>query len=64
MKEAISNSTCNFVLSFREILYTHQKQCEKSGKYVEADFAKKRLAKMRTDLEKHKRDEMLVKHEE
>ena len=25
----------------REILYTHQKQCEKSGKYVEADLAKR-----------------------
>lgn len=55
MKAVTSNNICTFTFSFRDILYTHQKQCEKSGKYVEADFAKKRLAKMRTDLEKHKR---------
>lgn len=44
-----------FFINKREILYTHQKQCEKTGKYMEADLAKKKLTKMRGELEKNKR---------
>ena len=40
----------------------HQKQWEKEGKYMEADMAKKKLTKMRGDLDKQKRDQLRVRH--
>ena len=31
----------------REALYSHQKNCEKTGKYMEAETAKRRLVKVK-----------------
>lgn len=47
----------------REILFAHQKNCEKTGKYMEADAAKKRLAKMKSELERQRRGELVVRFE-
>lgn len=46
-KSRISNV---FLPQFREILFAHQKTCEKTGKYLEAEAVKKRLAKLKTEL--------------
>ena len=44
-------------------MYTHQKQWEKEGKYMEADMAKKKLTQMRQELDKQKKGDLLTKHE-
>lgn len=46
------------------MLYSHQKNCEKTGKYLEADTAKKRLTKVKEELEKQRKEELLVRFEE
>jgi len=44
--------------STREVLLEHQKNCEKSGKYVEAEMAKRRLAELKVEFEKRSKTEM------
>ena len=48
---------------YMEILYGHQKQCEKEGKYQQADMAKKKLNKLRIELDRQKKDQIVTKHE-
>ena len=48
---------------YMEILYGHQKQCEKEGKYQQADMAKKKLGKLRIELDKQKKENLIEKHE-
>jgi hypothetical protein len=45
-------------------LFAHQKNCEKSGKYMEAELAKKKLVKMKEELEKQRREDMFTKNDE
>jgi len=41
------------------LLFAHQKNCQKTGKYMEADLAKKQLAKMKIELERQRKEELL-----
>lgn len=50
-------------MKFRSILYDHQKLCEKNGKYIEADLAKKKLTELRQELQRKTKDEMRSKHQ-
>lgn len=50
--------------SHSEVLYSHQKTCEKTGKYMEAETAKRRLAKVKEELEKHRKEELLARFQE
>jgi hypothetical protein len=43
-------------------LYEHQKNSQQSGKYIEADLAKKKLAELKGDLQKKLRDEIRKRH--
>ena len=45
-----------------DVLSEHQLNCEKSGKYVEADMAKKRVAELKTELERKKKEDLKNKH--
>ena len=49
---------------YMEVLYTHQKTCEKSGKYMEAETAKRQLAKVKTELERQRKEELCMRFEE
>lgn len=42
------------------MLFAHQKQCQKAGKYMEADLAKKQLARMKVELERQRKDQLLL----
>lgn len=48
----ISKATCIHFVEHSSILYDHQKMCEKNGKYMEADLAKKKLAELRVELQR------------
>ena len=37
---------------YREVLYAQQKKCEKVGKYMEAETAKRQLVRVKAELEK------------
>ncbi|CAD8100759.1 unnamed protein product [Paramecium primaurelia] len=45
-----------------QILYDHQKSCEKAGKYLEADQAKKRLGELKKDLDQKNKIEVKDRH--
>ncbi|CAK68353.1 unnamed protein product (macronuclear) [Paramecium tetraurelia] len=45
-----------------QILYEHQKSCEKAGKYLEADQAKKRLAELKKELDQKNKYEVKDRH--
>ncbi|CAD8210846.1 unnamed protein product [Paramecium octaurelia] len=45
-----------------QILYDHQKSCEKAGKYLEADQAKKRLGELKKDLDSKNKIEVKDRH--
>ncbi|CAK66514.1 unnamed protein product (macronuclear) [Paramecium tetraurelia] len=45
-----------------QILYDHQKSCEKAGKYLEADQAKKRLGELKKDLDQKNKFEVKDRH--
>eukprot|EP00825_Cyclidium_porcatum_P039713 TRINITY_DN4882_c0_g1_i1.p1 TRINITY_DN4882_c0_g1~~TRINITY_DN4882_c0_g1_i1.p1 ORF type:complete len:319 (-),score=88.16 TRINITY_DN4882_c0_g1_i1:372-1328(-) len=45
-----------------EILYDHQKNCEKQGKYVEAEITKRRLKELKIQLESSNKKEMKDRH--
>ncbi|CAD8127137.1 unnamed protein product [Paramecium sonneborni] len=45
-----------------QILYDHQKSCEKAGKYLEADQAKKRLGELKKDLDSKNKYEVKDRH--
>ncbi|CAD8176803.1 unnamed protein product [Paramecium octaurelia] len=45
-----------------QILYDHQKSCEKAGKYLEADQAKKRLAELKKELDLKNKGDVKDRH--
>ncbi|KRX10293.1 hypothetical protein PPERSA_09677 [Pseudocohnilembus persalinus] len=45
-----------------EILLDHQKTCEKTGKYIEAEMAKRRLSEIKKELEKRNKNELKFRH--
>ncbi|CAD8049387.1 unnamed protein product [Paramecium sonneborni] len=45
-----------------QILYDHQKSCEKAGKYLEADLAKKRLAELKKELDSKNKGDVKDRH--
>ncbi|CAD8133990.1 unnamed protein product [Paramecium pentaurelia] len=45
-----------------QILYDHQKSCEKAGKYLEADQAKKRLAELKKELDSKNKVDVKDRH--
>ena len=47
-----------------EVLYTHQKTCEKTGKYMQAETAKRRLTKVKEELEKQRKEELLARFQQ
>jgi len=49
-------------LFYSTILYEHQKSCEKAGKYIEADQAKKRLAELKKELDSKNKCEVKDRH--
>ncbi|KAL4500586.1 hypothetical protein ABPG72_003010 [Tetrahymena utriculariae] len=48
---------------YMEVLLEHQKNCERSGKYVEAEMAKRRLAELKVEFEKRSKTEMKQRHQ-
>ena len=46
----------------RNILYNHQKTCEKEGKYVEADYTKNKIEKWKKELEGKNKVDLQEKH--
>ena len=49
---------CADPFSFRQILEEHRKNCERQGKYVEAEIAKNRLEELRQHEENRRREAM------
>ncbi|EGR28522.1 hypothetical protein IMG5_173780 [Ichthyophthirius multifiliis] len=47
---------------YMEVLLEHQKNCEKSGKYVEAELAKRRLQELKLEFERRSKDETKQRH--
>ncbi|EGR29465.1 oxygen-independent coproporphyrinogen iii family protein, putative [Ichthyophthirius multifiliis] len=47
---------------YMEILLEHQINCQKQGKYVEAELAKRRLQELKVEFEKRSKDEMKQRH--
>lgn len=47
---------------YMEVLLEHQKNCERSGKYVEAEMAKRRLGELKVEFEKRSKMEMKQRH--
>ncbi|CAD8074545.1 unnamed protein product [Paramecium primaurelia] len=45
-----------------QILFDHQKSCEKAGKYLEADQAKKRLAELKKELDIKNKGDVKDRH--
>ncbi|CAD8075668.1 unnamed protein product [Paramecium sonneborni] len=45
-----------------QILYDHQKSCEKAGKYLEADQAKKRLGELKKELDTKNKVDVKDRH--
>jgi hypothetical protein len=48
----------------RELLYNQQKTCEKTGKYLQAEAAKKRLTQVKEQLQAQRRADLLTRFEE
>ena len=46
-----------------QTLYEHQKACEKSGKYLEAEAAKRRLLELKKDYEGRSKHEIVQRHQ-
>lgn len=46
------------------MLFAHQKACEKTGKYLEAEAVKKRLVKLKGEVERQRRGELVQRFEE
>jgi len=46
------------------VLFAHQKSCQKAGKYMEAETAKKRLTKVKEELEKQRKEELFQRFED
>lgn len=44
------------------ILHDHQKSCEKSGKYIEAEQAKRRLQELKKELDHKSKSEIKDRH--
>ncbi len=55
---AIGSSEDSAVQDFLQILEEHRKNCEKQGKYVEAEIAKNRLEELRQHEENRRREAM------
>ncbi|KAM3133494.1 hypothetical protein pb186bvf_014336 [Paramecium bursaria] len=47
---------------YMQELYEHQKSCERAGKYLEADEAKKRLALLKVEMESQTKDSIRDRH--
>jgi len=45
-----------------DVLIEHQANCERQGKYVEAEMSKKRVTELKADLERHRREELKSRH--
>jgi hypothetical protein len=48
---------------YMDVLYSHQKHCEKEGKYMQADMAKKKLSQMKVELNRQQKEQIFLKHE-
>eukprot|EP01035_Chromulina_nebulosa_P020284 gene20284-26331_t len=58
----MESSEASAVYDFLEILLEHQKNCEKQGKYVEAEIAKNRAEELKLHEENRRREELRAKH--
>ena len=44
------------------LIYDHQKLCQKEGKYIEADLAKKKLVELKSQLQSKVKEEIKQRH--
>lgn len=45
-----------------EVISEHQINCEKQGKYVEAELAKNKVKELKSELARNKKDEVRIRH--
>ena len=64
IREFMQDKLYNFTINFSKILEEHQDKCEKSGRFVEAEMAKQRVAQFKKLEEEKLLNETKRTHEE